>query len=146
MDEVDGAPGHELKVFDRRIVASYLRVGFDQDGKWRTFKLRQDFIAAEKVQMEDDITASVVVPPGYVNGCAAGVLENGHSVKLAKNCEYRLFQRPDDAIIPGFDKQTELEMAQYGNFMANFEPLKGEALAAVVDDVLTLGKFTTAHA
>ena len=142
VDEVDGAPGHELKVFDRRIVASYLRVGFDQEGKWRTFKLRQDFIAAEKVQMEDDITASVVIPAGYVNGCAAGVLESGHSVKLAKNCEYRLFQRPDDAIIPGFDKQTELEMAQYGNFMANFEPLKGESLADVVDDVLTLAKFT----
>ena len=26
------------------------------------FKLRQDFIAADKVQMEDDITASAVVP------------------------------------------------------------------------------------
>ncbi len=142
VDEVDGAPGHELKVFDRRIVASYLRVGFDQEGKWRTFKLRQDFIAAEKVQMEDDITASVVVPGGYVNGCAAGVVAQGHSVKLAKNCEYRLFQRPDDAIIPGFDKQTELEMAQYGNFMANYEPLQGEALAEVVGDVLTLSKFT----
>ena len=142
VDEVDGAPGHELKVFDRRIIASYLRVGFDLEGKWRTFKLRQDFIAAEKVQMEDDITASVVVPAGYVNGCAAGVIESGHSVKLAKNCEYRLFQRPDDAIIPGFDKQAELEMAQYGNFMANYEPLKGQALADVVEDVLTLSKFT----
>lgn len=142
VDEVDGAPGHELKVFDRRIVASYLRVGFDQEGKWRTFKLRQDFIAAEKVQMEDDITASVVVPAGYVNGCAAATLESGHSVKLAKNCEYRLFQRPDDAIIPGFDKQTELEMAQYGNFMANYEPLVGEALAGVAEDVLTLAQFT----
>ncbi len=142
VDEVDGAPGHELKAFGRRIVASYLRVGFDLEGKWRTFKLRQDFIAAEKVQMEDDITASVVVPAGYVNGCAAAVLESGHSVKLAKNCEYRLFQRPDDAIIPGFDKQTELEMAQAGNFMANYEPLRGETLAEVVDDVLTLSKFT----
>jgi hypothetical protein len=142
VDEVDGAPGHELKVFDRRIVASYLRVGFDQEAKWRTFKLRQDFIAAEKVQMEDDITASVVIPAGIVNGCAARALESGHSVKLVRNCEYRLFQRPDDAIIPGFDKQTELEMAQDGNFMANYEPLKGETLAEVVGDVLTLAKFT----
>ena len=31
-------------------------------GSWRLFKLRQDFIAADKVQMEDDITASAVVP------------------------------------------------------------------------------------
>jgi phosphoenolpyruvate carboxykinase (diphosphate) len=69
VDEVDGAPAHELKAFGRRIIASYLRIGFDLDGKWRTFKLRQDFIAAEKIQMEDDITASVVIPPSHVAGC-----------------------------------------------------------------------------
>ncbi|MBK1719106.1 hypothetical protein CKO27_15895 [Thiocystis violacea] len=142
VDEVDGAPGHELKAFDRRIVASYLRVGFDLDGKWRTFKLRQDFIAAEKVQMEDDITASVVVPAKSLKGCKAAIRASGQSVKLTKNCEYRLFQRPDDAILPGFDRQTELEMAQPGNFMANYEPLEGESLDAVVNDVLTLGKFS----
>jgi hypothetical protein len=142
VDEVDGAPAHELKAFNRRIVASYLRVGFDTDGSWRTFKLRQDFIAAEKVQMEDDITASVVVPAGWVNGCGAAMLRDGLSVKLAQNCEYRLFQRPDDAIVPGFDRQTEREMAACGNFMANYEPLQGESLAAVVDDVLTLERFT----
>lgn len=142
VDEVDGAPAHELKIFDRRIVASYLRVGFDTEGKWRTFKLRQDFIATEKVQMEDDITASVVIPATLIDGCAAETVAPGHSVKLVKNCEYRLFQRPDDAIIPGFDKQAEREIAGYGNFMANYEPLSGDALAEVVDDVLTLSKFT----
>ena len=36
--------------------------GCEANGAWRTFKLRQDFVAADKVQMEDDITASVVVP------------------------------------------------------------------------------------
>ncbi len=142
VDEVDGAPAHELKAFGRRIVASYLRVGFDLDGKWRTFKLRQDFIAAEKIQMEDDITASVVVPAASVLGCRDTTHAGAHSVKLAKNCEYRLFQRPDDAIIPGFDRQTELEMAQDGNFMANFEPLQGASLSAVVEDVPTLSTFT----
>ena len=30
VDEVDGAPAHELKLDDRNIVASYLRVGFDR--------------------------------------------------------------------------------------------------------------------
>ncbi|HEB97109.1 MAG TPA: hypothetical protein ENI96_11840 [Sedimenticola thiotaurini] len=138
VDEVDGAPGHELKLHDRRIIASYLRVGFDPENKWRTFKVRQDFIAAEKIQMEDDITASVVVPPPCATGAAAG----DHSVKLVENCEYRLFQRPDDAIHPGFDRQTEADMAQPGNFLANYEPLKGEALAEVVEDVLTLGRFS----
>ena len=54
VDEVNGAPGHELKVDDRPLVGSFLRVGLDKNtGNWRTYKLRQDFISADKVQMED---------------------------------------------------------------------------------------------
>ncbi len=137
VDEVDGAPGHELKLHGRRLIGSYLRVGFDSRGKWRTFKLRQDFVAAEKIQMEDDITASVVMPVSYLPGD-----NSSGSVKLVQNCEYRLFQRPDDAIYPGFDKQTEVEMAQPGNFVANYEPLKDGNLAEVVEDVMTFNSFT----
>jgi hypothetical protein len=141
VDEVDGAPAHELKLRDRNIIASYLRVGFDHDAKWRTFKLRQDYIATEKVQMEDDITASVVVPQKLISYCGPADTHD-HSVKLVRNCEYRLFQRPDDAIHPGFDKQTELDMAQPDNFLANYEPLSGEHLAALVEDVHTFYQFT----
>lgn len=141
VDVIDGAPGHELKLYDRKIVASYLRVGFDLDGGWRTFKGRQDYIAAEKVQMEDDISASVVVPTHLIQDYLANKSYES-SIKLVKNCEYRLFQRPDDAIIPGYDKQTESNMAAPGNFIANFQPLKGEELAAVVENVITLSKFT----
>lgn len=141
VDEIDGAAGHELKMFDRGIIASYLRMGFDEDAKWRLFKVRQDFIAADKVQMEDDIRTSVVVPANCVDGCPGGMSKE-HSVKLVKNCEFRLFQRPDDAIHPGFDKQTEKDMAQYGNFVANYEPLKGEQLNNVVEDVLNFTLFT----
>jgi len=141
VDEVDGAPAHELKLYDRTIVASYLRVGFDGDSKWRTFKLRQDYIATEKVQMEDDITASVVVPAACIAGC--GPEKNiDPSVKLVKNCEYRLFQRPDDAIHPGFDSQTEKDMSEPGNFIANFEPLDQEKIKALVEDVHTFYQFT----
>ena len=141
VDEVDGAPAHELKLDGRNIVASYLRVGFDRDGKWRTFKLRQDFIATEKVQMEDDISASVVVPADCLDNCGPEQ-RSDRSIKLVKNCEYRLFQRPDDAIHPGFDKQTELDMSQPDNFIANFEPLDQQHLAALVDDVHTFYQFT----
>lgn len=141
VDLIDGAPGHELKLNQRKIVATYLRIGFDLEGGWRTFKVRQDYIAAEKVQMEDDISASVVVPTANISHLLAGAHVE-HSVKLVSNCEYRLFQRPDDAIYPGYDKQTEANMADAGNFMANFEPLSGEKLAAVVEDVMTLSKFT----
>ncbi len=141
VDEVDGAPAHELKLEDRNIVASYLRVGFDTDGKWRTFKLRQDYIATEKIQMEDDITASVVVPAECVDACGPRG-NTGNSVKLVKNCEYRLFQRPDDAIHPGFDRQAELDLSQPDNFLANFEPFGHDRLTALVDDVHTFHQYT----
>jgi len=141
VDKVDGAPAHELKLDDRHIVASYLRVGFDRDTKWRTFKLRQDYIATEKIQMEDDITASIVVPSSCIADCAPA-RAGDHSVKLAHNCEYRLFQRPDDAIIPGFDKQTELDMSQADNFFANYEPLDQQRVTELVEDVHTFYQFT----
>ena len=142
VDVVDGAPGHELKLHDRKVIATYLRVGFDRNNKWRVFKVRQDFIAAEKVQMEDDISSSVVVPAHQLQSCPGSGNGNDYSLKLVKNCEYRLFQRPDDAIIPGYDKQTEQEIAQPGNFLANYEPLKGESLASVVEDVMAFHSFT----
>ncbi|AGA33021.1 hypothetical protein TVNIR_1350 [Thioalkalivibrio nitratireducens DSM 14787] len=141
VDEVDGAPGHELKLHGRRIIATYLRLGFDTEGKWRTFKVRQDYIAAEKVQMEDDISASVVVPAQCLTHPPQGDARQ-RSHKLVKNCEYRLFQRPDEAIHPGFDRQTEADLARPGNFLANYEPLRGDALSAVTHDVLTLHNFT----
>ena len=118
-------------MMNRRIIASYLRVGFDERDEWRIFKVRQDFISTEKIQMEDDITASVVVDAKCLAGCRAGVERGARSVKLTRNCEYRLFQRPDDAIIPGFDKQTEFDIAQPGNFLANFEPLGLETLEMI---------------
>ena len=141
VDIVDGAPAHELKLNDRKIVASYLRVAFASTGAWRTFKLRQDYIASEKIQMEDDISASVVVPFKQVSKFCSDDKQH-KSIKLVKNCEYRLFQRPDDAIIPGYDKQTELNMTRPDCFLANYEPLKDESLTEVVEDVLNFSKFT----
>lgn len=142
VDIIDGAPGHELKLNHRKIVATYLRIGFDQDGGWRTFKFRQDYLACEKIQMEDDISASVIAPVAAIQPWLAKDNAHLHSVKLVSNCEYRLFQRPDDAIIPGYDKQTELNMSSPGNFMANFEPLDHEKLSTIVEDVMNFSKFT----
>ncbi len=61
-DLVNGNPGLELKYNHRKVVTIHARVGLVADGGWRTYKLRQDFIAADKLQTEDDISASVVVP------------------------------------------------------------------------------------
>ena len=62
VDRINGFLGHELKFDNQKLVSNYLRVGYDPDGSWRIYKLRPDFCPAEKVQMEDDITASVVLP------------------------------------------------------------------------------------
>ena len=67
VDRINGYLGHELKFRNQKLVSNYLRVGYDQDGAWRIYKLRPDFSPAEKVQMEDDITASIVLPREALN-------------------------------------------------------------------------------
>ena len=141
VDIINGAPGHELKYEGRRLVASYLRVGREENGAWRTYKLRQDFVAADKVQMEDDITASVVVLARRLVGLP-GEYDGHPSLKLAENCEFRLFQRPDDAIHPGLDRQTEEDMAGRGLFCSNFEPLTRADAQRLVEDVAVHDAFT----
>ena len=67
VDRINGFLGHELKFDNQKLVGNYLRVGFDPDGSWRIYKLRPDFHPADKVQVEDDITASVVLPSRALN-------------------------------------------------------------------------------
>jgi phosphoenolpyruvate carboxykinase (diphosphate) len=140
VDTVNGVPGHELKLHNKPLMTDFLRVGFEEDGSWRVFSLRKDFFPAAKLQMEDDITASTIIP--------LKALENppenapGNSVKFAVNCEFRLFQRPDDAIHPGYDKQTESDFSHPGNFFSNFEPLRREDARLIVEDSIRFSKFT----
>jgi hypothetical protein len=121
VDMINGKPGNELKCDNRKLVTNYMRVGFQDDGLWRTFGLRKDFNPAIKQSLEDDITASVVVASRNLEGVMPDHAKR--SVKFLQNCEYRFFQRPDDAIIRGYDKLAEAELAQTGNFISNFEPL-----------------------
>ncbi len=140
VDIVNGSPGHELKIGDRSLVGTYLRVGLDEQ-RWRTFKVRQDFIAAAKVQREDDISCSVVVPAAAA-GNVGPALTPAASYKFVENCEYRLFQRPDDAVHRGLDKQTEWDLSQPGNFISNFEPLSTDKAREIVDDAIEFDKFS----
>ncbi len=140
VDSINGRPGHELKAMGRWLVGSYLRVGLLASKGWRTFKLRHDFATAVKIQMEDDITASTVVAAGRLRHLAAG--SNFASYKFSANCEFRLFQRPDDAIHRGLDRQTESDMARPDNFLSNFEPLFAEKSQAIVDRVTDFDEFS----
>jgi hypothetical protein len=142
---VNGAPGNELKIDERKLVGTYLRVGLLTGEHWRTFKLRQDFVPAVKIQTEDDISASVIVPANQMNSLIktyAATSGLAASYKFVANCEYRLFQRPDDAVHRGLDKQTESDIAEADNFISNFEPLRPDAVKAIVNHVVDFEKFT----
>jgi hypothetical protein len=141
VDIVNGHPGHELKFGDRKLVGTYLRVGLLGENTWRTYKLRQDFAPAQKVQTEDDISASVVVPRRALQHLG-NVLTEEVSYKFVQNCEYRLFQRPDDAIHRGLDKQTEADLARSDNFIVNFEPLARRQVNEICDRPVDLSQFT----
>lgn len=140
VDTVNGFPGHELKIDGRQVVGSYLRVGFDQKGAWRTFKLRQDFMPCAKLSIEDDITASTVLPTTKVQGLNPKF--DPLSVKFVENCEYRFFQRPDEAIHRGFDKATEADLARADNFISNFEPLSAADARALTRSVIEFDQYT----
>ena len=141
VDFINGKPGNELKCNNRKLVTTYLRVGFDDDGSWRTFGLRKDFHPAVKVQMEDDITASTVVPAAGLENLAEGT-DKSVSLKFTLNCEQRLFQRPDDAIHRGYDKQAENDFVQPDNFFSNYQPLTPADAKAMVEDSLGFDQFT----
>ncbi len=140
VDIINGTPGNELKCDNRVLVTTRLRVGFDQDGAWRTFGLRKDFHPAMKVQMEDDITASVLVPAARVQHLSD--METDQVLKFVQNCEQRLFQRPDDAIHRGYDKLTESDFVRLDNFFSNYEPLNQREARELVDDAIHFHEFT----
>ena len=140
VDVVDGRPGHQLSYRNQQLVARFLRVGFDDDGSWRMFSLRKDFLPASKIQMEDDITASTVVPVQTDQGMHPDLGDG--SFKFTHNCEFRFFQRPDEAVHRGYDKNTERDFSQGGNFFSNYEPVSREAAAELKADAIHFGRFT----
>ncbi|MEZ6065790.1 MAG: hypothetical protein R3B90_08810 [Planctomycetaceae bacterium] len=144
VDTVNGSLGHELKVHDRKLVGTYLRLGLSGEHGWRTFKLRQDFAASSKIQTEDDISASVVVPGRALRGLPEYFTSwQGPSFKFVSNCEYRLFQRPDDAVHRGLDKQAEADLARRDvNFISNFEPLTYEQVRDMREKAIDFDAFT----
>ena len=128
-----------VKFEGRPVQGSYLRIGWTPEGARSIHKLRQDYMPAEKIQWEDDITASVLVPSVGLKGLPEGV---GPLVKFAKNCETRFFQRPDDAIHRGYDKQAESDMARSDNFISNFEPLTRARAKEMIERTIELSEYT----
>jgi len=142
VDSINGKPGSLLKYRLATVKTQYLRVGFEPDGSWRMFGLRKDFAPAVKLQREDDITASVTVPASQIDHSTIHPDVKFPAYKFTENCEFRLFQRPDDAIHRGYDKQTELDFSDGGVFFSNYEPKPREEGRNMVADAIRFGHFS----
>ncbi|WP_136480357.1 hypothetical protein [Cognatitamlana onchidii] len=137
---INGVKGTSLRYNNTPVVGSYVRIGFNQKGNWMLNKLRSDFSASEKIQTEDDISASITLPktslkdlnPEYTNP----------SVKVLTNCEAHLFQRPDEAIVRGYDKGAELDIISDGRFLTNYEMLTKKDAIAIYEDTINFDKYT----
>ena len=140
VDRVNGRKGHKLMYEGRRIVTSYLRVGFAPDTSWFVHSLRPDFVAAAKVQMEDDISATITLPFEAVPNKGPELLNK--SLKLVENCEYLFFQRPDEAINRGYDKQAEEDLSRLNNFTTNYEPLSARDGQEIIEEAISFDKYT----
>ena len=139
------SPGHELKACGRKLVGTYLRVGLlgvagagGRSSSARTSppprRCRPRTTSPRRSSCRP--TGSATIRPGTTAA----------SYKFAVNCEYRLFQRPDDAIHRGLDQQTEADLARPDNFLSNFEPLTAEQARELVDRVTEFDEFTAADA
>ncbi len=140
VDKVNGRKGHALMFDNRKISTSYLRVGFGENDSWNVYSLRPDFIAAAKVQMEDDISATLTLPASQLEYLRPG--NTRKSLKFVQNCEYLFFQRPDEAINKGYDKQAELDLAQMNNFTTNYQPLTTRDGKEIIEEAIEFDKYT----
>ncbi len=140
VDIINGSPGYELKYNNQNLITNCLRVGHSVDGALRIFGLRRDFSPSVKLQMEDDITASITVPCESVEMLNANY--KNESVKFVKNCENKFFQRPDDAIQRGYDKQTESDFTKPDNFISNFEPLTHSGVKKILQDSIGFDEYS----
>ena len=103
-------------------------------------KLRSDFSASTKIQMEDDISASITLPrtqlknlnPSYPN----------KSLKVVANCESYLFQRPDEAIVRGYDEGAERDLVSDNVFLTNYELLTKKDAIEIYEDTINFDKYT----
>lgn len=137
---INGRKGTTLLYKNKRVMGTYVRIGFNPDGNWLLHKLRSDFVPSEKIQVEDDITASVTLPATDFRHL--NPLFQNKSLKVVDNCEQRLFQRPDEAVNRGYDKEAEADMCKPNSFITNYEPLTKADAKSLVEDAINFDLYT----
>ena len=137
---INGKNGTGLQYNNTPVVGSYVRIGFNQKGVWLLNKLRSDFSASTKIQIEDDISASITLPRNQFSNLNSTYTNK--SLKVVSNCESHLFQRPDEAIVRGYDKGAELDLVSNNVFLTNYELLKKEDAIEIFEDTINFDKYT----
>jgi len=137
---VNGQKGTGLKYFNSDVIGSYVRIGFNQEGRWMLNKLRSDFSASTKIQVEDDISASITLPRGQFSSLNEEYTNK--SLKVVANCESHLFQRPDEAIVRGYDEGAERDLVSDNVFLTNYELLKKKDAIEIYEDTINFDKYT----
>ena len=137
---INGQKGTGLLYNNTPVVGSYVRIGFNENGNWLLNKLRSDFSASIKIQTEDDITASITIPRERLDYLSPKF--QNKSVKVLANCESHLFQRPDEAIVRGYDKNAERDLVADNTFLTNYELLKKEDAIEIFEDTINFDKYT----
>jgi len=137
---INGREGTTLQYKNNKVTGSYVRIGFNEDGNWLMHKLRSDFVPSQKIQMEDDISASIVLPASQLNNLNTEY--KNKSFKVLTNCESHLFQRPDEAIIRGYDKGAEADIVSDNTFLTNYEPLTKQNAIELYEDAINFDKYT----
>ncbi|MDR3273864.1 MAG: hypothetical protein LBS87_00815 [Puniceicoccales bacterium] len=140
VDIVNGQHGHEVYYRREKFANQYVRIGFTPEKIWRNFSLRNDFYPAFKLQLADDITSSVTLPESEVKGLNPEY--DNRSVKFVHNCEYRLYQRPDEALVPGYDHETEYEISKPNTFTCNYKPLTKDDVHKMMSNRIQFEKYT----
>ncbi|WP_298366657.1 hypothetical protein [uncultured Lutibacter sp.] len=137
---INGQKGTGLWYFNNPVVGSYVRIGFNPEGRWMLNKLRSDFSASTKIQLEDDISASITLPRNKFKN-----LNNQYtnkSLKVVANCESHLFQRPDEAIVRGYDEGAERDLVSGNVFLTNYELLTKKDAIEIFEDTINYDKYT----
>ncbi len=137
---INGRAGTTLMYKNHPVIGSYVRIGFSKDQNWLVHKLRSDFVPSHKIQMEDDISATITLAASKIEYLNPEY--SNKSVKVTKNCESYLFQRPDEAIIRGYDIDAEADIVQSGTFLTNYEPMRKADAIELIEDAISFDEYT----
>ncbi|WP_291801038.1 hypothetical protein, partial [Lutibacter sp.] len=140
VEVINGKKGTGLQYFNNPVIGGYVRIGFNTEGRWLLNKLRSDFSASKKIQMEDDISATITLPRERFKNLNKEFTNK--SLKVVSNCESHLFQRPDEAIVRGYDEGAERDIVSYNTFLTNYELLTKKDAKEIFEDTINFDKYT----